>query len=650
MNWVNQKNWLPSFSYNNLETNPKFVYLVHQKTPEYAFQYGFEISSNDFDFFNYYFNIYAALNISKNTHLNAYESIHEALINFRKDFIGEQIEIKDLYLYTIRADDNFFNKEITRLSIATGIIDERIAINDKKEIDKIIFAFNQIGQKYSNYGEWFTTKTIGNEQIFSASQIKINFKNTSKSKSLKNVVATPYLINVDFRNPNYQDLETRANKRAFIYPQDNGIAKINLKKNVYYFPNISCNKVINFKAPFTKGFLCDNSLDESILKNEILNHNQSIEKALIYKDSHKIKREIKLNYYSENIDELYKKVLDNKNINYYFKPIRTTLLFNYENNKNKSVFMNVTTNRKKGKVVYEIKKNENKKIIKINFDKKGRIIFDFKNENFIPFGLTVTNIDLVKEYAELDSYPATINNVNQNFHLEHAYDGIFYLKSNNTNLLHLDLAIKHKDNSFVFLNPKKKYDFAYDLVNIDINQYKKNNKNFIFGNDCYCPELIDLNLRWIFNKQEYKPNIYITNKNNKLSVEQARSTIFKTNNYNFLYDINTLKIIYVDINSNFKVNSNSYCMVNNFDGKNKYRWLEWNKNELSNFSNNNQKWIIKKVSYNNSEMYWIISYLNNDYLWVQQKGENWGFFFLAPKNSNPIKSSPIFFLNKPKIK
>ena len=93
------------------------------------------------------------------------------------------------------------------------------------------------------------------------------------------------------------------------------------------------------------------------------------------------------------------------------------------------------------------------------FDKLGRIVFDFNKES-IPFAITLGEYDKSKDIIELDSLPACVNNINQNFYLEHAYSKIFYLKPSKEEYQHLELAIKHNNNSFVFLNPKKKYNFA----------------------------------------------------------------------------------------------------------------------------------------------------------------------------------------------
>ncbi|MDE5545222.1 MAG: hypothetical protein K2I76_01270, partial [Malacoplasma sp.] len=119
---------------------------------------------------------------------------------------------------------------------------------------------------------------------------------------------------------------------------------------------------------------------------------------------------------------------------------------------------------------------------------------------------------------------------------------------------------------------------------------------------------------------------------------------------NILYCVNNLNILLIDYNNHFKLSTDSFKMDNNFDGINNYRWLEWSKVNLLKYPNINSMWILKKARYDKENFYWIISLLNNDYLWVQQKGENWGFFFIANKESKPKKSSSLFFLNKSLIK
>lgn len=657
MNINNNKSfWLPSASYNTENTTPKLLYRVDTKIPEEVFQYGFKIENKKFDFFDYFFNLEFVKNNENKSFLNAYETIQDALLNFRKDLNLFNKEIKDLYLYVIRADEIFYSKEITRNSIATAIIDKRILVSSEDK-DKLMFAFNDFGQKFTNISEWFTTEKISNEQIFCASQIKINFKKINNSKKLINTLATPNVINLEFRNPNYIEFNTNANDRPFLFPEYNAQKEFTYKNIAYYVPQILSYDIANSKEPYLKSFRCENQLEKQFQKNNLSEFvsKKPIEKKFYFISDKKTKKEIIVNFYEENIDEIYEKIVLKKfkSLNYFFKPKRFKLFFTYEKNNLKNVYLNTKSTNKKTYLYFENKNKNSKNIKSVNFDKRGRIIFSFNNVDSIPLAVTLINYDKTRDIAEIETNPATINNINQCFHLEHAYSGIFYLKSNNPETSHLELAIRHKNNSFVFLNPKKKYNFAYDLVNININKYSKKDKGFIYGSESCCPELINLNLKWTWNKTFYKPNLYISyNEDNEIKVEQARSNLLKNkNDFFFLYNINTLRIMYVDFKENFNLSSKTYSMYNNLtENTEKYRWLEWRADNLSKINIPNQMWILKKIKYDEDELYWIISYLNEDYLWVQQKGENWGFYFLTKKHNNPLKSSPVFFLNKNTIK
>ncbi|MDE7112459.1 MAG: hypothetical protein K2N92_02545, partial [Malacoplasma sp.] len=352
------------------------------------------------------------------------------------------------------------------------------------------------------------------------------------------------------------------------------------------------------------------------------------------------------NYYYENF------LNQGKKVNFLIKKIKPfNFLFTCEKFPEKNFYLNISSTKKRGRIVFEPKSQSNKDVKKIFFDKLGRIIFDTGNDN-IPFALTVENYDKSKDILEIGSLPATINNINQNFHLEHAYSGFFYLKSSNNLYSHLELAIKHNNNSFVFLNPKRKYNFAYDFVIVNLSKYHKKIQNFIYGMNLNILELININLNWLWKEQNFKPNIYVTysEQKNDLKIEQSRSIESKNDISNILYCVNNLNILLIDYNNHFKLSTDSFKMDNNFDGINNYRWLEWSKVNLLKYPNINSMWILKKARYDKENFYWIISLVNNDYLWVQQKGENWGFFFIANKESKPKKSSSLFFLNKSLIK
>lgn len=649
--------WLPSKPSATLENNvPKFLYRVDWRMPEEIFQYGFNLSEkSDFNFFQYFFNIYNCKNEDSLKFLNVYESPQEALFNFRKDLKQTSDSPQTLYLYVIRCDQNFYNKNITRLSISSSICENDLCFYSEQEIDKLLFSFNNIGQIFTNPFEWFTTTSIKNDQIFCALQIKFNFKSLTDSTKLNEKLIVPTFINLDFRNPNYIDLNTYANQRPFVFPEQNANQKIVFEDNVFWCPNLNSNDIVKNKDEFYKSFRAENNLDNSIL-NDVLN--QFLDKKpytnkLFLLDEKNKKRQVISHYYKLDLNKTYG-FFKNKNqrtFHYLVKPKKIKMIFTYEKNSNKSVYLNTNITRKKSNVFYVLKDKKAKNINAINFDKYGRIIFNLNLSDQVPYAITISNYNKSKDLAEIESYPAVLNDINQTFHLEHAYSTIFYLKSNNKDYQHLELAINHKNNSFVFVNPKKKYNFSYDLVNINIAKYNKKDQGFIYGYENYCPELIDLKISWLWNKIFYKPNLFVSTNNNKnLNVEQARSTISKNNDYHFLYSINTLKVIYVDYKSSYINNSIVYSMFNNCFENNKYRWLEWKEDNISKFGIKQTKWILKKAKYDNDNLYWIINYANMDYLWVQQRGDNWGFCFLASKKSSPSKSSCLFFIEKNSIK
>ena len=641
--------WLPN-GYNADSNNPKFLYRVDYKIPEEAFQYGFEIDELNFDFYKYYFNHYFVQENNSRKFINAYETIQEALINFRKDLnYQNNSEIKDLYLYVIRADQNFYNKEVTRNSISTAINDERLKVKDEEKL-KIIFAFNQFGNKYNNFLEWFTTYKISNEQIFSASQIKIDFLKINNSRKNKDVLATCDVINLEFRNPNYIDLNTNGNDKSFWFPEPNAQLEMNFLNDAFYFHSPYFNAITK-KEIYLKSFQCENVLEKI---PQLFVSNKLIEQKPIVKNFHYIKeknrkKEIITNFYQENILNIFDYSYKNKTYQYFFKNKKIKLFFSYSKDPNKQVYLDISTNKKRGNVFFKSKKNGITFTKTLFLDKRGRFIFEFQDNTNVPYALTLTNIDLTKEYAEISSEPAVLNDENQLFHLEHAHSGIMYLKSNSSKLQNLELAIKHKNNSFVFINPKKKYNFAYDLVNINLSKYTKNNRGFIYGYENYCPENIDINLSWSWNKQFYKPNLYISKVHDLDLAEQARSTLLKSKQH-IIYNLNTLRIINVDCNTNFLEKGNLFSMVNNIKDEDKYRWLEWKKDNIYRMPKLNCMWVLKRSNYNNDNLYWIYSYQNKDCLWVQQKGENWGFLFLAKNTLYPNLSSCLFHLNKNTIK
>lgn len=625
---------------------PKILYRVDSRAPEEVFQKGLSIDNEtEFDFFQYFFNIYSVNNKKDlDCYINAFETPREAILNFRKNsFINSQ-GLKDLYIYVIRCDENFFSKEITRSSIAGALIENQLLSNNKNEINKLIFSFNDYGQKFTNNYEWFTVQKVNNNQIFSASHIKWDFKKSSSgAKNSTRVIAN--IEDTIFRNPNYFDLNTQANKRAFIYPEYLAQKSIEFKNEAYWF---SHDDNLMTSVDFDMKSFSDNNIDSYISSKPI------VKKFSLF-DKESKNRIIKCNFYKEEMTKLFYENFMNKKrclnyINKKNKPIE--LLFTYEKFFDKSVYLNVSNTKKRGIVFFVLKTKSKEEINKVYFDKLGRIIFDFNKES-IPFALTLSNYDKSKDIIELDSLPACVNNINQNFYLEHAYSKIFYLKPSNEEYQHLELAIKHNNNSFVFLNPKKKYNFAYDLVNINLAKYSKKNQNFIFGTNTYTPELININLNWGWKDSLFKPNVFVTynNEKNDLKIEQARSSESKTDNINILYSMNNLSILFIDYNNHYKLTTDIFSMMNKVDNTNsKYRWLEWEKGNLSTYPSKDSMWVLRKSRYDKDNLYWIINLFNNDYLWVQQKGENWGYFFLAKKDSKPAKSSCLFYLNESTIK
>lgn len=641
-----KSSWLPEY-YSLLENKPpKFLYRVDYKSPEEVFQKGFSINSqNEFNFFDYFFNIYSCTSTEKeDCFINAFETVNEAIINFRKNLYAINGNIKDLYLYLIRCDENFFNKHITRCTYPSALIENQVISNNKNETNKLIFAFSDYGQKFTNKFEWFTTKKISSNQVFSASHIKLNFKKNSNTKNKNDFTIIPEIEDTIFRNPNYLDLNTQANLRAFIYPEYLASKKIEFKNEAYYFEHN--DKISSWM----------NVQNKSFDSNNIIKHRKDkpIVKQITLFDKNNKKKIIKVNFYKEELSSLFYDVFmeEQRCLNYGYKqPKPFELLFTYEKFQDKSVYLNVSTTKKRGRIFFVSKTKNKEDINKIYFDKSGRFIFDFNKES-VPFAITLTSYDKSKDIVELDMLPACENNPNQNFHLEHAHSSHFYLKPSNKIFQHLELAIKHNNNSFVFLNPKKKYTFAYDLINLNLSKYSKNTQNFIYGMNVHVPELININLSWMWKYQYFKPNIFLTynNEKNDVKIEQARSNENKSDLSNLLYCLNTLSILMVDYNNHYKLNTDIFAMKNNVKDGKPYRWLEWQKVNLSKYPNKNNMWVLKKCRYDKDNFYWIISFFNNDYLWVQQKGENWGFFFLANKKSKPLKSSSIFFLNENHIK
>lgn len=637
--------WLPEY-YSLLENKlPKFLYRVDYKSPEEVFQKGFSINSqNEFSFFDYFFNIYAATSGEKeDCFINAFETVNEAIMNFRKNLFAINGNIKDLYLYSIRCDENFFNKHITRCSYPSALIEKQVLTKNKNETNKLIFAFSDYGQKFTNHLEWFTIKKISSNQVFSASHIKLNFKKKPKSKNKNDFIVNYEIEDNFFRNPNYLDLNTQANSRAFIYPEYLASKNIEFKNEAYYFEhNDKISSWIHVE-------------NRSFDSNNIINGRKEkpIAKQIALFDKNNKKRMIKSNFYEEDMSSLFYNCFMEKQrcLNYTYKqPKPFELLFSYEKFQDKSIYLNASTTKKRGRIFFVSKTKSKEDINKVYFDKFGKFIFEFTKDS-IPFAITLKNYDKSKDILELDMLPACENNIDQNFHLEHAHSSIFYLKPSNKIYQHLELAIKHNNNSFVFLNPKKKYTFAYDLININLSKYSKKTQNFIYGMNVYIPELININLSWIWKYQYFKPNIFLTyNDENDLKIEQARSNENKNDSSNLLYCLNTLSILMVDYNNHYKLNSDIFAMQNKVKNDTPYRWLEWKKVSLSKYPDKSCMWILKKCRYDKENFYWIISLLNKDYLWVQQKGDNWGFFFLANKNSKPSKSSSIFFLNENLIK
>lgn len=644
-NELNQ-NWYPEYFSNLDDSVPKFLFRIDCKSPEEVFQKGLVINSKDnFSFFDYFFNIYSCTSSEpEDCYINAFETISEALINFRKNLYAINQKIENLYLYKIRCDEFFFNKQITRLSMAGALIENQIKTKNKNEAKKLIFAFNNYGQKFSNNYEWFTVKNIESNQIFSASYINFIFKkNLNKNSKNINFDIIPEIEETIFRNPNYFDLNTQANKRAFIYPEFLANENIEFKDEVYYFEDTS--KIISLINPNHRSFNSNNFI-ESIKASPVI-------KKINITDSNNKQKTIKVNFYKEDINDYYyeKFFAQGKHVNFVNKQIKPfNLLFSCEKFLEKTFYLNISSNKKRGRVFFEVKTQSNKNINKVYFDKSGRIIFD-SNCN-IPFALTVENYDKSKDILEVGSLPATINNINQNFHFEHAYSGFFYLKSSNRLYSHLELAIKHNNNSFVFLNPKRKYNFAFDFVNINLSKYPKKFHNFIYGMNLNILELVNINLNWFWKEQSFKPNVFITysQEKNNLKIDQSRSVESKIDISNILYCVNNLSILLVDYNNHFKLNTDAFKIDNNFNGVTNYRWIEWSEANLYKYPNFSSMWVLKKARYDRENFYRIISFLNNDYLWIQQKGENWGFFFAAPKKSKPKKSSSLFFLNKSLIK
>lgn len=644
--------WLPN--YFNDQQSPKILYKVSYEIPENVFQNGFDVDLNiDFNFFDYYFNVYQANNNSKNF-ISAYETINEALINFRKDLnFNNNLEIKDFYLYSIRPDENFYSKNLTRNSISFLIYDKILKIKKQENEDKLIFAFNYYGDKYSNHLEWFTTNSIANNQIISAWEIKIDFKNKLK-KDLDSIIATPNNLINEFRNPNYVYYLTSCNNKTYFNPE-NFKSVLEFKNKVYYFPELFCNEIGIDKSPYLKSFKCENLLDKNLYKNFLKNNwisNDCINKSFVYVNRKTNKKQkIISNFYKEDINLIYKNVKENKINNVFLDLEKHNIFFNYESSSKKTVFLNVNNNANNNKTLYLLNKNfcKKKEIQKWIFDNLGRFIY--KNKNEIPLAITIIEFNKNKDLCTLELKPAVLNDINQLFHFEHQFSGLFYLKSNNPLFNHLDLAIRHKDNSLVFLNTSKKYEFSYDILNLNINNYKQKHKTFIYGCDSNIYSYFNLNLKWFFNKNFYKPNIFVS-KNGKenLEIEQARSTKTKKNNYHFLYNFNNLQIVYFDFNYYAKNKKKLYIMKNNVDSFEKFRWLTWSLNNSTSWNTKNSMWFLKKAKYDQENYYWIISYFNNDYLWCQQKGFNWGFLFLAQKNSAPLKSTSLFLLNKMNIK
>lgn len=641
----------------HIDKNPKFLFVVDNRIPEHVFQHGLELNSlEEFNFFEYYFNSFLRENKSKNF-INAYDTIQEAIINFRKDILLENIDTKDLYLYVIRPDQKFYNKDVTRFSIPSSILEKRIITNSKEESEKIIFSLSYLGQYFSNPNEWFTTEKIKTEQIFSATQIKIDFKKINNSKKNRDIIATPNIVNLEFRNPNYIESTTFANEKPFIFPEEKALQKMNFCNDAFVFGEIYSLDISKQKEPYLKSFRCENLLSDipdEFIKNKWVDKKPKSIKMFYWINGNK-KQEVVMNYYRLLLDDIFSfhNLKEFKLHNYLIKQKKMNLIFTYEKHSSKSVYLKTRNSKKKSNICFELKSKKSKKNISdFVFDKYGRFILNFNNLNPLPYALTIKKVEnKYKDLFEIDVAPAIINDDKQQFYLEYAYGGIFYLKSKNQECNNLELAIKHQNNSFVFLNPKKKYNFAYDLVNINIFKYPIKDQSFIYGWESFCPEFINLNLSWKWNSNFYKPNVFVSvNKNKDPTIEQARSSVIKTDNINILYNINSMKIIYVDYYMGHKHENKCYTMINKADGTNKYRWLEWRRDNISNFGNKQEKWLLKKYRYSNDNYYWIISYLNNDYLWVQQKGENWGFFFLAKKDSNPQKSSPLFSLNINPIK
>lgn len=586
-------------------TPPRFVYRVDSRSPEEIFQNGFVPWGFSRDFVRHIAGIaYSTENPGTPEQMPYFISTSEnieAVIRFYAGVLHAGIAGPQIWLYRIRATENFYSAALTAQDMNLRISQNLVVYEGAATEEQTLYLMSEVlSGMYSYDREWFSDGPIPRETIQFAGRLTRvplgtdgaygpRVVNPTSAYYTFTIMQEPDIVD----NPHYVSEETQANSDPWTMAHFSPITPIHvdLTTSTVFTADVSAGVA----SPLS--FACS-SPEENFYseKNRLHFQNQSknqpLECFVPYGiTSFNLKKEKSLNVFASEIESSF-------------------LYVHGSQTKKEFLVKTVNNNTIASSVVYVDPNLKAEVSNKLLFDTYGRITLGVDKTTGLSYAWTAVRTKDASVW-QIQTKIAVTNLKSQQWKI---YSKTFNAQSEfiiQSNYIGGDFiaVIKKSAPSQIFLVRKDDYDKnIYEELIITISPEKTRN-SFILS-QAPLTNMQDLKLSW-----EYQNILY------SLIPETGWSKEGGPEELTFLYDLISQKILYIQ-----KGYNNILTLKNQRHKNEVWNWVEWVKSSALPEDDKTLRWVFTNPKYKSlvKFVHRVIYCMNGDVLWVTFRGSKWG--------------------------
>ncbi|KFB07717.1 hypothetical protein [Malacoplasma iowae] len=643
---------------NDNPRNPKYVYKIDKRDPNYVFQNGFTAWGSNDDFFAYvagFINNYKLPEFFRSLLISVFPTIENACTNFISS-VKTNYNAEKYYLYKIRADNEYYSTTKTMMHYLPTLVK-----NSGSKDETLKFADNVFRLFTHNFlwqNDWFKIGTISNESIISAREIivtDLNWELMGRSTDVKENYKNMIIDDKEIFNVYYDIWNTTGNVKPWNPPEPN------LKKylesdyddpdadelTVYYKKMEKPKPVLYLSRSYwnLNSMLSSVTPTPSLQQLELERDDLELPKISDYKEDLEGFNHCNVanvlyqvhNWELNDSDSRIRKDLDDiefSDIIFTNKSFTRKYKVNFQVLDNGGSFIGLKLlSDSRSKV--ELSKSPTKQLTSSYYDAFSRISFsDYKYPVSVSFGPIINQFNLNSTRLRIGSLIQSVNDDFQKWNYQ-IYDEVKDSDGNTTRALIKLLPVHKKYQNLGLVVRKEKWndtdDYPMYLLNLeDVASDDSYEEIFLLvsRNDTSLKmlqkqpsfdELVDLNLRYVIKGTSYSFDMY----------DKGSWSYFRWVYNQFFYDLRRKRIYWIDNKLNV------FALYNNRNENDNWNWAEWKRIYSLDMDNDDPryKWyFIYKEDIEDhegvKESRWIRSYYHNDWLKVAT-GTHFGKLFTS---------------------